>query len=496
MYLLRNFTIRKVMFIILLLFCLLWSAVGSYSIWSLSRIAQSHEADRALIEQILQLNRGSEHYVTLISLPNRASDGQPGDARQDLDDMRDGLAAFKQISPTPALAGASADVIARWQMLLDADAAGSAQKDAPALGSAFLASAAQFTAQANRQLEQTHRTVGGILSATRAPIVSAMVLGLLLLLFSDRYLVTMLVRPLQGVREHFRLMAQGDLSQPVADIGRNCVGQVVPILNTMQDSLRDAVGAIRGSSDSIWQGATEIASGNGSLSRRTEEQASALEETAASMAQITAAVEHNAQSAHRGSRLAQEAVGTAGSGAALVEAMVAKMSGISRSSARIAEITDVINSIAFQTNILALNAAVEAARAGEQGRGFAVVASEVRNLAGRSAQAAKEIEGLIADAASQVAEGVSLASSAGSSMGEIMQSVERVTGIMQQIASASEEQSRGISQVGIAIAQMDGVTQQNATLVEQVSTASAALEAQTDVLQGAVRRFRLSAEIA
>ena len=483
MNLLRNFTIRRVMLIILILFCLLWSAVGSYSIWSLSRIAQSQQADRPLVTQIQLLNRGSEHYFNLLR--------QPGDARQDLDDLRDGLAAFKQISPTSALTGASAEVAGRWQALLDAGASGTAQKE----GSAFLASAARFMAQANHQLEQTRKTVDGISSATRAPIATAMVLGLLLLLFSDRYLVMMLVRPLQRVREHFHLIAQGDLSQPVEEIGRNCVGQVVPILNSMQESLRDAVGAIRGSSDSIWQGASDIASGNGSLSRRTEEQAAALEETAASMAQITAAVEHNAQSAHRASGLAQEAVGTAGSGAGLVEALVAKMSGISRSSARIAEITDVINSIAFQTNILALNAAVEAARAGEQGRGFAVVASEVRNLAGRSAQAAKEIEGLIADAAAQVAEGVSLAGSAGSSMGDIVQSVERVTGIMQQIASASEEQSRGISQVSIAIAQMDGVTQQNASLVEQVSTASAALEAQTDVLQGAVRRFRLVAEL-
>ncbi|EMH4163891.1 methyl-accepting chemotaxis protein [Pluralibacter gergoviae] len=484
MNLLRNFTIRRVMQIVLILFCLLWSAVGSYSLWTLSRIAQSQRNEGPLVAQIQLINQGSERYLTLLS--------QSGDARQNLDALRDGLAAFRQIAPAPALAEAAADAAARWQALLDDGASGAGSKS----GSAFLASTARFMEQANRQLAQTRSAVDDIASAARIPVVAAMAFGLLLLLFSDRYLVMMLVRPLQRVREHFRLIAQGDLSQPVEDIGRNCVGQMVPILNAMQESLGDAVGAIRGSSDTIWQGASEIASGNGSLSRRTEEQAAALEETAASMAQITAAVEHNAQSAHRASGLAQEAAGTADSGAGLVEALVAKMSGISRSSARIAEITDVINSIAFQTNILALNAAVEAARAGEQGRGFAVVASEVRNLAGRSAQAAKEIEGLIADAAAQVAEGVSLAGSAGNSMGDIVQSVERVTGIMQQIASASEEQSRGIAQVGIAIAQMDGVTQQNASLVEQVSTASAALEAQTDVLQGAVRRFRLAAEPA
>lgn len=481
MNLLRNFTIRRVMLIVLILFCLLCSAVGSYSLWTLSRIAQSQRDEGPLVAQIELISQGSERYLNLLS--------QSGDARQNLDALRDGLAAFRQIPSAPAQAESAADAVARWQALLDDGASGAGSKSGPA----FLASTTRFIAQANRQLAQTRSAVDDISSAARIPVAAAIVLGLLLLLFSDRYLVMMLVRPLQRVREHFRLIAQGDLSQPVEEIGRNCVGQMVPILNAMQESLRDAVGAIRGSSDSIWQGASEIASGNGSLSRRTEEQAAALEQTAASMAQITAAVEHNAQSAHRASGLAQEAAGTADSGAGQVEALVAKMSGISRSSARIAEITDVINSIAFQTNILALNAAVEAARAGEQGRGFAVVASEVRNLAGRSAQAAKEIEGLIADAAAQVAEGVSLAGSAGSSMEEIVQSVERVTGIMQQIASASEEQSRGIAQVGIAIAQMDGVTQQNASLVEQVSTASAALEAQTDVLQGAVRRFRLAA---
>ncbi|WP_297203622.1 methyl-accepting chemotaxis protein [uncultured Pluralibacter sp.] len=484
MNLLRNFTIRRVMLIVLILFCLLCSAVGSYSLWTLSRIAQSQRDEGPLVAQIELISQGSERYLNLLS--------QSGDARQNLDALRDGLAAFRQIPSAPAQAESAADAVARWQALLDDGASGAGSKSGPA----FLASTARFIAQANRQLAQTRSAVDDISSAARIPVAAAIVLGLLLLLFSDRYLVMMLVRPLQRVREHFRLIAQGDLSQPVEEIGRNCVGQMVPILNAMQESLRDAVGAIRGSSDSIWQGASEIASGNGSLSRRTEEQAAALEQTAASMAQITAAVEHNAQSAHRASGLAQEAAGTADSGAGQVEALVAKMSGISRSSARIAEITDVINSIAFQTNILALNAAVEAARAGEQGRGFAVVASEVRNLAGRSAQAAKEIEGLIADAAAQVAEGVSLAGNAGSSMEEIVQSVERVTGIMQQIASASEEQSRGIAQVGIAIAQMDGVTQQNASLVEQVSTASAALEAQTDVLQGAVRRFRLAAEPA
>ena len=214
------------------------------------------------------------------------------------------------------------------------------------------------------------------------------------------------------------------------------------------------------------------------------------------MEQLTAAVQRNAESARQASRLASSSAQSASEGSKLVTAVVEKMSGISQSSARIAEITDVINSIAFQTNILALNAAVEAARAGEQGRGFAVVASEVRNLASRSAQAAKEIEGLIAESTAQVAGGVSLVNDTGTAMQQIMQSVGEVATLVQEIAGASDEQSRGISQVGIAITQMDGVTQQNASLVEEVSSASSALETQTDALQQAVQRFRLAQEMA
>ncbi len=211
------------------------------------------------------------------------------------------------------------------------------------------------------------------------------------------------------------------------------------------------------------------------------------------MEQLTATVKLNADNARQASELAQTASATAGKGGSLVDSVVSTMEGISGSSKKIADITSVINSIAFQTNILALNAAVEAARAGEQGRGFAVVAGEVRNLASRSAGAAKEIETLIADSVERVEEGSRLVNDAGSTMAEILNAVNNVSAIMKQIASASEEQSKGISQVGTAITQMDGVTQQNASLVEQVSSAAAALERQTDELQNAVRKFRLSA---
>lgn len=212
------------------------------------------------------------------------------------------------------------------------------------------------------------------------------------------------------------------------------------------------------------------------------------------MEQLTATVKLNADNARQASELADVASSTANRGGSLVQEVVTTMSGISASSKKIAEITTVINGIAFQTNILALNAAVEAARAGEQGRGFAVVAGEVRNLASRSADAAKEIEGLIADSVSRVERGAKIVDDTGTTMEAILRAVTEVTTIMKQIASASEEQSKGISQVGIAITQMDGVTQQNASLVEQVSSAASALEAQTEELQRSVQKFRLSSQ--
>ncbi|MEB6336534.1 methyl-accepting chemotaxis protein [Serratia rhizosphaerae] len=300
-----------------------------------------------------------------------------------------------------------------------------------------------------------------------------------------------LVRPLNRIIEHIKHIAAGDLTRSIDVSSRNEMGVLAASLQHMQAELTNTVSGVRQGADAIYSGASEIAAGNNDLSSRTEQQAASLEETAASMEQLTATVKQNAENARQASQLALSASETAQKGGKVVADVVQTMHDIAGSSQKIADITGVIDGIAFQTNILALNAAVEAARAGEQGRGFAVVAGEVRNLAQRSAQAAKEIKGLIDDSVSRVDMGSVLVESAGETMGDIVNAVTRVTDIMGEIASASDEQSRGIDQVGQAVAEMDRVTQQNASLVEESASAAAALEEQVSLLTRSVAVFRL-----
>ncbi|CAM6557477.1 methyl-accepting chemotaxis protein [Citrobacter portucalensis] len=515
MRLLKNFTIRIVMLAILGLFCLLWSGVGLFSLHSLSKISEGNDIDRHLVHQMTVLSQGNDQYFRFVTRLSRAMDvkmsgGTPdfAPAQQSLENMSKKLQEMKTLSPGPMDPDIANAVLTKWQALLDNGVipqmqlaqqgtltafAEHASTITPALSREFGASAERFNATAGERLDTTRVMVDGKTSIIRTLIITAVILGIALLFFTDRYLVSMMVKPLGRIRQQFQQIAQGDLSHPIEDFGRNCVGQLVPLLCVMQDSLREAVSTIRSGSDNIWRGATEISTGNNDLSSRTEEQAAALEETAASMEQLTATVKLNAENAREASQLADTATETAGKGSTLVSEVVETMDGIAASSKQIAEITSVINSIAFQTNILALNAAVEAARAGEQGRGFAVVAGEVRNLASRSAGAAKEIETLIGESSRRVDQGARLVKETGLTMEAILRGATEVTVIMKQIASASEEQNKGISQVSVAITQMDSVTQQNAALVEQVSAAAVALERQTEELQRSVQQFRLSA---
>jgi len=300
-----------------------------------------------------------------------------------------------------------------------------------------------------------------------------------------------LIVPLNRLIGSIKHIANGDLARSIDVNGTNEMGQLAASLKHMQGELVRTVGNVRQGANAIYSGASEISAGNKDLSSRTEQQAASLEETAASMEQLTATVKQNAENARQASHLALSASETAQRGGKVVANVVQTMHEIAGSSQKIADITSVIDGIAFQTNILALNAAVEAARAGEQGRGFAVVAGEVRNLAQRSAQAAKEIKGLIEDSVNRVDIGSTLVESAGETMGDIVSAVTRVTDIMGEIASASDEQSRGIDQVGQAVSEMDRVTQQNAALVEESASAAAALEEQASMLTQAVSVFRI-----
>ncbi|NDL61604.1 methyl-accepting chemotaxis protein [Acerihabitans arboris] len=323
--------------------------------------------------------------------------------------------------------------------------------------------------------------------ASIAMVVIAMVFGVW------RLIRHILLRPLKHLQTQILRIAGGDLSEALAITGRNELGLLENSLGAMQQSLISIVSDVRDSSEAILTGAGEISAGNNDLASRTEQQAASLEETAASMEQLTATVKQNAENSHQAAQLAKSASVTAEKGGDVIDSVVKTMTEIAESSKKIAEITSVIDGIAFQTNILALNAAVEAARAGEQGRGFSVVAGEVRILAQRSASAAKEIKTLIDDSVTRVGTGSRQVNYAGETMQDIMGAVGRVTGIMGEISSASDEQSHGIDQVRTAVNEMDRVTQQNAALVQESAAASASLEEQATRLTQAVSIFKVAA---
>ncbi|CUJ17088.1 MULTISPECIES: methyl-accepting chemotaxis protein [Achromobacter] len=315
----------------------------------------------------------------------------------------------------------------------------------------------------------------------------ALVSGLLLAILLTRSIT----RPLSDAVRVARTVAANDLTSTITVRSRDEIGQLMQALESMNANLAGTVASIRTGVDSMASASGEIAAGNTDLSSRTEQQAASLEETAASMEQLSATVKQNADSARQANQLAAAASDTASRGGATVSEVVSTMSAISSSSVKISDIVSVIDGIAFQTNILALNAAVEAARAGEQGKGFAVVAAEVRTLAQRSAQAAKEIKTLIEDTVQKISQGSVSAERAGTTMQEIVSSVQRVTDIMGEIAAASAEQADGIEQVNRAVSQMDEVTQQNAALVEEAAAAAGSMQDQAAELTRAVSAFKL-----
>ncbi|MCA1772844.1 MAG: methyl-accepting chemotaxis protein [Halomonas sp.] len=319
--------------------------------------------------------------------------------------------------------------------------------------------------------------------------ILALTLVLVLVIYIG--LRSVVIRPLREAVHMLDSIADADLTRKIPSGGKNEIGKLYTAMQRMQNSLNDIVARVREGSREIHHGTREIASGNADLSSRTEQQAASIQETASSMEEMTATVKQNADNARQASTLAADASSTAERGGDVVQQVVSTMHGISSSSQKVSDITSVIDSIAFQTNILALNASVEAARAGEQGRGFAVVAGEVRNLASRSADAAKEIKTLIDDSVSQIHQGSTLVEQAGATMSDVVTSVRRVTDIMDEISAASQEQSDGIEQVSQAVGQMDQVTQQNASLVQQATVAASSLEEQANRLEEAVAVFKL-----
>ena len=383
-------------------------------------------------------------------------------------EVRDLVTEGKQTADN-GLAKATADYLGAIEALLDFHGGAAAGESAAGFGAA--ASAQRF-----------------VLAVLAVAIVVGCIIGW--------KITSGIVTPLRFAAKLARQVAAGDLTTKVRTGGTDEAAQMLKALSDMMANLHDVVAEVSAGARTVTDRSSRLAAGHLDLSQRTEEQAATLEETASSMAELTGTVGRNAENARNASQLAAGASEVARKGGAAVGEVVATMTGISESSRKIADIIGVIDSIAFQTNILALNAAVEAARAGEQGRGFAVVAAEVRNLAQRSATAAKEIKDLIGVSAGKVEAGTRLVDAAGRTMQEIVASVKEVTELVAQIASASQEQRAGIEQVNTAVARMEQALQQNAALVDEATSATEAMKGEASALLHSVGRFKLAAQEA
>ncbi len=397
------------------------------------------------------------------------------------------------VARVPPVVAAYTDSAARILAQVDQDQA-AALAAMPAFQQAFSALERQMGDQGDaieKHGEGVHAAAEHEVDTARWQVGATLVLAAVLVLSSALWLSRQLSGPMTDAVHVADQLAQGDLTGSVRPVGNDETRQLLDAMGRMQTRIGDIVRSVQRNADSVSSASTEIAQGNHDLSARTEQQASALQQTAASMEQLSSTVTQNADNARQANGLAVRASEVAAQGGEVVGQVVQTMREIEGSSRQIADIIGVIDGIAFQTNILALNAAVEAARAGEQGRGFAVVASEVRNLAVRSAEAAKQIKTLIAASVQRVEQGVGLVDKAGTTMGEVVTAIRRVTDIMGEISAASAGQADGVTQVGQAVTQMDHTTQQNAALVEQMAAAASSLKAQAQALVEAVSIFRL-----
>ena len=419
-------------------------------------------------------NERLAHYISKAS--------NDADEQRLIKDMQDKRDAFLHEGAEPALAALKSGDKAAFQQL-------QAHKLSP-LYSAYEKAMLTLEKLQLDHAEQRYQEAQQLFYTISVAVAIGMAATLIFAWLGRMMMVRAIVHPVDATIEQFQRIANGDLTGRIDNVSDNEMGRLAAALRKMQESLIATVNTVRHGTDSIDTGVSEIAAGNTNLSQRTEEQAASLEETAASIEELTSTVKQTADNAKQASSLAQGASTLAAQGGDLTQQVVGTMQKIVDDSRRIADIVGVIEGIAFQTNILALNAAVEAARAGEQGRGFAVVASEVRSLAQRSAAAAKEIKGLIGESNERVTAGADLVQRSGSTMTDIVDAIARVSAIMSEIAEAATEQSTGIDQVNLAVAQMDEVTQQNAALVEQAAAAASSLEEQARRLTTAVAVFR------
>ncbi len=475
------------------------------------------QINTAYSDQATQLNRAYSLFLrarlllatSLMDMQQGKTEQAAAQAKRSESLMQEGYKQMDAFRKAPALAGTEAMTQSLEAALKEFDAviksqsaalAGMAIQDylnlndtATSVNAKFLDSVDKYlnfidthTDELAAQAEVDHKV-------SRTVTVALLAIALLLAMGCWIFINRTVLRPLHEAGDHFEKISGGDFTGRIEVRSTNEIGQLFAAIKRMQESLTRTVASVRRGVDEINVGSREISAGNTDLSSRTEQQAASLEETAASMEQLASTVKQNADNARQANQLAASASDVAERGGSAVAEVVNTMQGISASSRKISEIVSVIDGIAFQTNILALNAAVEAARAGEQGKGFAVVAGEVRSLAQRSAQAAKEIKGLIEDSVTKVGAGSQQVERAGATMQEIVSSVKRVTDIMGEISAASEEQSSGIDQVNRAVSQMDEVTQQNAALVEEAAAAAGSLQEQAQRLAEAVAVFKINA---
>lgn len=513
----QNVTVRSSLLIVLCLFTAMIIFGAGVGVFALNRantstfLAQTIAANTSAIVEIhketVQLRSSLMHIAGLqkegqdaTASLNQATTQQKNIAAE-LETFEHTLSSDKRFGPVEVeLVGTAQRLLVAMQSAIrtlgsDADAGSKAVDDLQAADTLFAQKLTQFQGQAQQQMaaitaerEQEYRMVVWLVTIGMA--------GSLLIVVGVHVLLRRIVlKPLNDAVVLLDRVASGDLTTQIGQTGKNEIGRLFAAMKSMQQGLSSTVSRVRASSDSINASAGEIAMGNADLSSRTELQAGSLEETASSMEELTSTVSQNAENAYQANELAKTASQTAVKGGEAVRQVVKTMDEINESSKKIGDIVGVIDGIAFQTNILALNAAVEAARAGEQGRGFAVVANEVRSLAQRSAAAAREVKHLINVSVERVSSGNKLVEHAGVTMDAIVDSVHRVGGIVSDITIASREQSDGITQTNEAIAKIDGITHQNAALVEQASAAALSLQEQAETLAQAVSVFRINPQL-